>query len=133
MVLNSGNSTYGTYYNWYAATAGSGKYSTSSGNASYSICPKGWRLPTGGSSGEFQTLYNNYSSSAAMRGDPVNFVLSGYRYGSSTGGQGGNGSYWSSTVIAISNAYFLYIQGSNTGPAYNGPKYYGFSMRCVVQ
>ncbi|MBQ6127710.1 hypothetical protein IJI69_03405, partial [Candidatus Saccharibacteria bacterium] len=87
MVLDSGRDDYGAYYNWYAATAGTGTYSVSSGNASGSICPKGWRLPTGGSGGEYQVLYTKYNSSALMLGTP-NFTLSGYRYGSSTNVQG---------------------------------------------
>ncbi len=42
---------YGNYYNWYAATAGNGTYGTIdvSSNVAGSICPAGWRLPTGGS------------------------------------------------------------------------------------
>lgn len=47
-------------------------------NAAASICPKGWRLPTGGSSGEFQTLYNNYNSYSALISNPVNLTPSGY-------------------------------------------------------
>ena len=55
--MNSGNASYGYYYNWYAATAGTGTCSMSSGNATASICPKGWRLPTGGSSGGLTVRY----------------------------------------------------------------------------
>lgn len=44
--------TNGGYYNWYAATAGSGNdtYTNTTGRsmdyAKYSICPKGWKLPS---------------------------------------------------------------------------------------
>ena len=43
----------GNYYNWYAATAESGVYSSTStltveGSAKDSICPKGWQLPING-------------------------------------------------------------------------------------
>lgn len=38
--------TYGGYYSWHAAAAGTGTYSMSSGDATSFICPKGWRLPT---------------------------------------------------------------------------------------
>ena len=56
-----GNMYIGHYYNWYAATAESGKYAhTSAGTATSatvknvddSICPKGWHLPENGTSGE---------------------------------------------------------------------------------
>ncbi len=39
---------YGAYYNWFAATAGTGNASvtTDGQDVSDSICPKGWRMPT---------------------------------------------------------------------------------------
>ena len=48
-----GNMYVGNYYNWYAATAESGVYSSTStltveGSAKDSICPKGWQLPING-------------------------------------------------------------------------------------
>ena len=130
--MNSGNATYGNYYNWYAATAGTGTCAMTSGEATASICPKGWRLPTGGSNGEFQALYSQYSSSTLMQGDP-GFVLSGYRYGSSTYDQGGYGRYWSSTAVNAGNAYNLYLGSSGVNSAgYNG-KFDGFTVRCVAK
>jgi uncharacterized protein (TIGR02145 family)/prepilin-type N-terminal cleavage/methylation domain-containing protein len=48
----SGATNYGYFYNWSAATAGESRTSItpsiSSGIAQHSICPAGWRLPTGG-------------------------------------------------------------------------------------
>lgn len=126
------DSTYGGYYTFYTATAGTGGSSLTSGNASSDICPKGWRLPTGGSSGEFQTLYNNYNSSALMQGIP-NLSLSGYVYYGSVGNQGGYGFYWSSTVSSASVAYYLYLLSSNVYPANLNDKFHGFSVRCVAQ
>ncbi len=131
--MSSGNSTYGNYYNWYAATAGTGTCAMTSGNATASICPKGWRLPTGGSSGEFQILYDNYSSaSAMMSADGPAFVLSGRRYGTSTGLQGSNGFYWSSTVYGANNAYYLGLDSSSVRPAYGYEKYRGHTVRCIA-
>ena len=122
------------FYNWYTATAGTGTQSMSSGNTSVSICPKGWRLPTSGSSNsEFQTLYNNYNSSSALRSNPVNLTLSGYVVSSSRSDQGSNGSYWSSTVFSGDNAYVLYLGGANVYPANSNSKYYGFSVRCIAE
>ncbi len=133
MVLNSGSDTYGSYYNWYAATAGTGKYETSSGSVSNSICPRGWRLPTGGSSGEFQTLYGYYNSVSAMMSSPVNFVLSGFRFSSSTFYQGSDGLYWSSTAYDSRGAYYLYLLSSDVRPADDFDKYGGFTVRCVAR
>ena len=64
------------------------------------------------------------------------FVLSGYRYGSSTGYQGSRGYYWSSAAYSsIFNdyAYSLYLSSSSVVPADYNNKYYGFSVRCVAK
>ena len=122
----------GGFYTWYTATAGTGTQSISSGNTSVSICPKGWRLPTGGNSGEFQTLYNNYNYSFVLRSNPVNLTLSGYVYGSSRHYQGSDGHYWSSTVLSGYNVYDLYLGTSNVYPAGLGAKSNGFSVRCIA-
>lgn len=48
----TGATNYGYLYNWSAATAGETTETmpANSGNAPYSICPTGWRLPRGGTS-----------------------------------------------------------------------------------
>ncbi len=125
------DNTYGGYYNFYTATAGTGGTSLRSGNAPSSVCPKGWRLPTGGSSGEFKTLYNNYNSAALMMGVP-NFTLPGYVDYGSTYDQGSNGDFWSSTVGDSRSAYVLRLASSNVVPDYSGDKQYGRSVRCVA-
>ena len=134
-VLDTGNASYGVYYNWYAATAGTGQYSTTT-EAGSSICPKGWVLPKGGSSGDFQYLYNAYNSYANMvtNASGPKFVLSGYRNGGSTYYQGTSGSYWSRTANDNNNAYRLYLYSSNStvNPASNSNKYFGFAVRCIA-
>ena len=133
MTLDSGSTSYGNYYNWYTATATYGTYSISSGNISYSICPKGWRLPTGGSGGEFQTLYNQYPSSASILTIPSAFTLSGARSGGTTSDQNDRGYYWSSVAYDSNGAYRLYLNSSNVYPATNNSKYVGLAVRCVAQ
>ena len=125
--------SYGNYYNWYAATAGTGTCSRSSGNASSSICPRGWRLPTGGYNREFQTLYNNYNSASAMMSSPVNFAPSGRREGSRIMLRDLTGYYWSSTADSSYYANYLYIASSGAGPAYYNYKYLGYTVRCVAR
>ncbi|MBQ9402976.1 IPT/TIG domain-containing protein [Candidatus Saccharibacteria bacterium] len=137
MVINTG-STYGVLYNWYAATAGTGTRSTGANvDASGSICPKGWVLPKGGSSGDFQYLYNAYNSYANMvtNTSGPKFVLAGDRYGGSTYNQGTYGYYWSRTAYSSSYAYDLYLSSSNSTvyPASGYYKYYGFSVRCIAE
>ena len=125
----------GGFYTWRAATAGTGTYalSTNGHNTTVSICPKGWRLPTSGNNGEFQTLYNNYNSSSALRSNPVNFTLSGFVYANSRYYQGSNGLYWSSTVYLDSSAYSLDLSTSNVNSANHFGKNYGFSVRCIAR
>ncbi|MBQ3271520.1 hypothetical protein IJH10_02865 [Candidatus Saccharibacteria bacterium] len=130
-VLDSGNASYGVYYSWKAATAGTGTSAVTSGNATASICPKGWRIPTGGSSGEFQTLYNNYNSSALMQSAPA-FVLSGARNGDITTGQGDSSYYWSSTARGSATAYDFVLRDSGVVlPTDHSAKYLGFTVRCI--
>ena len=126
----------GGFYTWYTATAGTGIQALSANgqNTTASICPKGWRLPTGGNNGEFKTLHSNYPSSSALRSSPVNFILSGNAANSSRNYQGSNGYYWSSTVYSSYNPYSLYLNASSVLPANNSlDKYYGFPVRCIAE
>ena len=133
----------GVYYNYCAASAGSycygdgTSYGTSSGNATEDICPAGWRLPTGGSSGEFNSLYSQYSS-----GSPSQVVaafqtalaspLSGYFYSGTARNQGNYGLFWSSTRYSDSSMYRLYVNSSNVDPSDYNYRHYGYSVRCIL-
>ena len=141
-VLDAGNiqhQEYGMYYSWNAATAGYGLYSQIPifEDVPYSICPKGWRLPSSKSSGDFQTLRNAYSSSVFgddWRISPLNFPLSGYRGTSSIASQGVEGSYWSSTASNNAGAFGVRV-GSSTVDMNTESGYYiyrGFSVRCIA-
>ena len=126
----------GGFYTWYTATAGTGTtaIAVQGQNAPASICPKSWRLPTGGNNGEFQALYNNYSSSSALRSNPVNLTLSGHMYSSSRYFQGSDGTYWSSTVYSGSYAYGLFLNTSNVNhTTYYSGEFDGFSVRCIAR
>lgn len=91
-------SAYGTFYNYYAASAGTISGDVNSNNAEYDICPAGWRLA---SVSELQNLYNYYNSSSAMRSSIANngaaFALTG-DFRPSTFKPGSIAYYWSSTV-----------------------------------
>ena len=124
----------GGLYTWYAATAGTGTkaLSTQGQNTTVSICPKGWRLPTGGNGGEFEALNNRYSSISDLTAN-ADFTLSGRVHSSSRGYQGSSGYYWSSTVNSSSNAYHLLLNTSYVYPANHSSKNYGFSVRCIAR
>ena len=135
----------GNYYSWEAATAGTAP--SGSGTASGSICPKGFELPTSGSSfnstpGSFYNLLTNaYSISSnttggtAMRSAPLFFVRSGYvdPRGHYLGTAGSYGLYWSSVANSSSYAYDLYFSSSSVYPSLDTNfRYYGHSVRCVA-
>ena len=136
------NDSNGNLYNWYTATAGTS-------GSSYSICPKGWRLPTGGSGGEFAALdialggtgsnrtnANTYSTftGAYTSGNNAGFTpLPGCIYGS-LDGVGSDGFWWSSTASGSDYAYRLYL-GSGDSRVYPQDyvdRYGGYSVRCVA-
>ena len=148
--------SYGNYYNWYSATAGRGTYSKSSGNTEGDLCPNGWHLPTGTSTGEFGVLSNSLgglqnngtaqqmTSSTSpthtimrkrLRHFPNNLLYSGYVQGASIVSRGSLGYFWSSTAYNNNNnnAYGLYFSSSNVGPGTSiSLKNFGRSVRCVA-
>ena len=125
----------GGFYTWTAATAGTGNaiISTDGQNAPASICPKGWRLPTGGGTGEFRALYNNYNSADAMINGPAKFTLSGFKHPIMLmGGIGQYGYYWSSTAKSDIAAYFMQLSINAVNPDGSINRYSGFSVRCIA-
>ena len=160
--VSTGIYSYGNYYNWYSATAGTGTYSTSTNNTSVasSVCPVGWHLPIGGrkanvNNSEFWQLpraiigsdpanfANDYfyytgdpegtNASKLLRTYPNNFLYSGYVYGSSLYNRGSGANVWSSTADSSYYAYYLYFNSSYVIPGTNiNTKYNGFSVRCVA-
>lgn len=152
---------YGCYYNWYTATAGSGTGggSTATGagiNVNYDICPAGWSLPTGGSSGDFQNLAVAYGygvdSDSAVLGkllvaDPINVVdnvngsyIPGFLQGGACGSggcslSGGFGAYQSRTAYSIGYNYGLFVKEatSDLNLLHKVDKSVGMAIRCLLQ
>ena len=148
----------GHYYNWYAATAESGKFSDidTASEAADSICPRGWQLPashTADSTKSWQNLLtttywgdtdnrdgaSNLSSAegaAMLHKMPLSIVFSGY-YNWVVGGlssRGSGGGYWSSTPNSnYYNAYNLNFGSTNVNPQGSNNKPYGFTIRCVAR
>ncbi|MDO4527009.1 MAG: FISUMP domain-containing protein, partial [Candidatus Saccharibacteria bacterium] len=131
----SGSGKIGVYYNYCAATMQSYCYASGSGtgNASQDVCPKGWRMPTGGSSGEYKALYTAYSSNATNFRNALSTPLSGYFYDSSAYSQGSYGYFWSSTYNNGSYMYYLIVGSSNVSPQDSDDRGGGFSVRCVLK
>ena len=132
----------GYLYNWYAATAGTGVYGTGANqNASASICPKGWKLPT---KDQYVALDVAYGGNGSDRtGDttqvnkflasPLNFNYTGYVGGGSVLSPSGVAYYWSRTANSEAYAYNLLFQPNGRfSPQYSNRKHLGFAVRCVA-
>ena len=137
----STNPQYGYFYNWCAAmgaqsgTAACSNASSPAANSSVSICPKGWRLPTGGSGGELAALTsaigatNNTAGANITRSIFLMQQAGNFRIVHSLGGYG---FVWSSSQQASSQAYQLGVGSSSVTSTGNSSKDTGLSIRCVA-
>ncbi len=150
LVHYATNETNGAYYTWCAATASKGRYCTGAtttvDDSEYSICPRGWKLPSLSEYQNFLTkaginyqYYNgsswsgssSASDSTKIRGAPYNFPYAGVVLNGSLQGVGSNGYYWSSTANDSNLAYCLGFNSSNVYTD-NRSRYSGFSVRCIA-
>jgi uncharacterized protein (TIGR02145 family) len=143
--------SYGNYYTWHASIADTTHYSSGNHNTT-SICPTGWKIPTGnGATGEFGLLDialggagitsgtgtdpTGAVMSSRYRSYPNNFLYSGGFNGSSAKNRGSYGYYWSSTTDYDSvDSYFLRLYSPDVDPGTHslGNKYCGFAIRCTL-
>ncbi|MGO5097386.1 FISUMP domain-containing protein [Agathobaculum sp. LCP25S3_E8] len=139
-AIVSSNTTYGGYYNYCAATAGTICQSSTKTEATYDICPKGWRLPAGGNTStgyEQKLLTNNVFNSWQSIGtfDDSFKVAAGYYSDGSLYRSGSSGYWWSSTASNTTSRYNLYY--ATSGGLYSGNDGYGracgLSVRCVLK
>jgi uncharacterized repeat protein (TIGR02543 family)/uncharacterized protein (TIGR02145 family) len=135
----------GNYYNWNAATAGTGLVETMT-DVEDSICPKGWQLPTGNANDtrSFKSLINLYNPTidSALEA-PLNFVRAG-AYGGVTGtilDAGANGFYpTASSKYPCSSAgtqycctILLLVSYARIDPDEGQDRGTGESIRCVLR
>ena len=132
-----GSGKVGVYYNYCSATAGSYCYPNNTGhdnvNATADICPTGWRMPTGGASGEYQALANAYSSNANNVKTALSTPLSGLFNAGLPYVQSFYGYFWSSTWQSTSYMYSLNVSPRYINPQNSNSRVLGFSVRCVRQ
>lgn len=127
-ATGSEHGSYGGYYTWQAATANTAPAST--GEASSSICPKGWRLPSNNSTNG-PTYASLGLTTSDISEDPYYFVYGGYVRNGIFDPSGGQGYYWSSTAYNGLNAYILTFNSSGVYPSLDGNRFYGLSVRCA--
>ena len=131
--------SYGIMYNWYTASAGNGTYETASGNVAGDLCPKGWRLATGGNNGEYVALDRALGNTSANKTDynfrkyPNNFIYSGDYNHTTPTGRNAYGRWWSATPNGNANAFRLGIVSSGSTPAGSWNKWDAFAIRCIVK
>lgn len=133
---------YGYLYNWCATMGGQ----TGNGacinldetmpDVGISICPAGWRLPTGGVGGEFVDLNDEVNDGDLLShaGLLANFfaVYSGDYFLGKLINQGKSGSIWSSTINGVQYAYDFRIDLNGSHPTGGGAsRITGLAVRCV--
>ena len=117
--LISSNTSYGGYYNFCAASAGTNCQTSSTINTTYDICPKGWRLPT-----------RNEMSGITSSTSAFSPVLSGFYNRGMLYSTGSDGYWWSATAYDSNGQCYLYYGGSSMDTNCDD-KYRGFSVRCI--
>lgn len=140
-----GTGQYGYLYNWCAAM-GAQVYagitctfiSYAEPNTGISICPAGWRLPTG-NGGEFHLLTNaigannNSAGSTILRSAWLG-MYSGdwYPDGSGFHNQGSYGNYWSSWHRSTYASWRLQFSDSRVNTYIDLPPDFGIAVRCIA-
>ena len=145
-------SEYGYYYSWCAATGGTCEGVSTDGNdASGSICPKGWKLPEGGtgttndfaimggitSSVSKDTNYWNSAKNPSFSGNTLTvngstWIAAGAVSTNGLYTPGSYGLYWSSSASSSAFAYAFSFHSGGFSPAYTDYKYLGRTVRCVT-
>ena len=149
--------SYGNYYSWSAAMANTIYYDSptatdvdgkTSDNVNTSICPSGWRLPygnttgNGATSGGFSNLdiklggtgadQSTTEASNRWRKFPNNFLYAGLFTTSAARDRGVGGYYWTSTAHNSGSSHPLVIDYSGVILSSGYNKAPGKSVRCVV-
>lgn len=135
------NPQYGYHYNWCAAmgaqttTSACANAATPLPNTTISICPAGWRLPTGGSGGEYPALNTAINggltnSNAGLRTTWLG-QHGGYWY-ATFGAQGTTAYYWGRNQSTASGAHAFVFGATSVSPVYVTNKHSGFSVRCIA-
>ena len=122
-IATGSTTDYGTYYNYCAASAGEVCNDTTQQDATRSVCPAGWTLPTQAQLNAVPQKDSHFTASSG---------LAGLYNGSSLKYAGTNGYWWPSTARSDTNQYFLgYLSGYDAWYVDFDYKYLGFSVRCV--
>lgn len=137
-TYNTGDTIYGVYYNYPAASAGTISGTANTTETTQDICPKGWRLPSHTEQQALLTAYGITDTSAGSviaRSRPISLVFSGYvDYNMTTPSDYGlEGFYYSSTANSGTLRYRLYITDSRATTDSTSTMRVGRSIRCIAK
>lgn len=128
----------GNYYNWKAATAGTGSSGSGWTTINDSICPKGWKLPGWDANDKsFWSLLSNTYGLGSYGGNdmittPFNFIRSGrITWNNGVLDRIGEGYFWTNTSRGGDAGNILHHTGYISQNAQS--KAYGLSVRCVAR
>ena len=128
----AGSGKIGVYYNFCAATGNGYCDRNSAGNTTYNICPKGWRMPTGGNDGEYKNLYDAYNNDDNAFKTALSVPLSGRYTGyDSDSNVGSIGYFWTGTQDSDVGMSGLRVTSAMIVPTSNEDRPYGISIRCL--
>ncbi len=117
------------------STSACANATTPAPTTSISICPAGWRLPTGGSSGEYVALNTSVNGGSTLNDAGLRSTWLMQRAGmwyDDFSSAGDSGTYWSSTQVTPDAAdQMYYSSGSGFGVTYFF-KNSGNAVRCVA-
>ncbi len=143
----NGSGQYGYLYSWCAAMGGQSTSACANATTpapapTISICPSGWRLPTGVAGGEFTALNSAINGGRGDTDHGLRTIWLGQYSGSWTGGttgftnQGVWGNYWSSSQSTATSALSFNYRANQVylvgGAAVSAPKQNGNAVRCVA-
>lgn len=141
-IATTGTGQYGYLYNWCAAMGAQAatnaclQAATPVSNATLSICPAGWRLPTG-NNGEVQALNVAVNGGSTTNDSGLRTTWLG-QYGglwfTVFASQGTNAEYWTATHTDSDNAYIFSFSSSNgfVSTSNYSNKFNGRTVRCLA-
>ena len=116
----SGDTSYGGYYNYCAASAGTVCSSSLEQDATQDICPKGWRLPTLDEMNGITSYVSAFSPVySGIYEDGSLFVTGSYGY------------WWSATAATSDTQRRLRYVGGSLDADRRSDKNLGYSVRCI--
>ena len=118
--LISSDTSYGGYYNYCAASAGTVCNSSTTQDATQDICPKGWELPT---RDQFSGITNQTSAFSP--------VYSGCYFNGSFEDVGPVGNWLSATTSDYGGVYILNYESGSLDTRTGVDRRGGYSVRCV--